>query len=399
MPLGTLIRWPRWSPDGAYVTFRLDSLRFALATLLLLDPVSSQTQPIARPEIVGEDQSFGAWTKDARYFVFAAGSPEMHDLWAVSSPTRSQRPDLVRPLRVTNGPMNWVWPTPGNTTGELYAFGETRRGELVQLLPGTGEWRPYPDGIPAYELDFSRDGQWVAYIHYPDHRLWIARVHGSERIQLSWPDFEAHQPHWSPDGTRIAFMGKPGDRWRVMIVDVATDRGQEPIPDGADQGVPTWLTDRRLVFGDWPTGDPRQVMKLHVFDVQHREAAIIAGSARLWTARCSPGGKYLAALRQDSKVLLISRWGSPGWRQVLSAEYLDGPTWSSDSRHIYLTNSGANRRELLSVDALSGSVEKVADIRNFPDTAEQWFGVAPDGSPLALRSVRVQEIYALRWRP
>jgi hypothetical protein len=30
-------------------------------------------------------------------------------------------------------------------------------------------------------------------------------------------------------------------------------------------------------------------------------------------------------------------------------------------------------------------------------TREQWFGVTPDGSPLALQAFPEQEIYRLRW--
>ena len=143
MPMGTLVRRLQWSPDGGNVTFALNNVRLALDALWLLNPLSERAQPIAQTELVGRDQSFGAWTKDGRYYVFAAGSPEVHDIWAISNPAGSRRPDLIQPLRVTNGPMNWVWPRSGNTTGEIYALGETRRAELVNLSPETGEWRPY----------------------------------------------------------------------------------------------------------------------------------------------------------------------------------------------------------------------------------------------------------------
>lgn len=186
-----------------------------------------------------------------------------------------------------------------------------------------------------------------------------------------------------------------------MIVDVATDQWQEPVPGGADQGVPGWVNDALIVYGDLPTGNPQQVMKLHALDLGTKEATVIPGSEGLWTVRCSPDGKYLSALRHDTtdhrdKALLVSRWGSSQWRQVLSGQNFTEQTWSADSRHLYLTNW---RRDLLRVDAVSGRVEKLADVYGFPVTKEQWFGVAPDGSPLALRSQGVQEIYKLRWRP
>ncbi|HTX39298.1 MAG TPA: hypothetical protein VME43_29975, partial [Bryobacteraceae bacterium] len=400
-PLGTSPMYPHWRPDGAHITFCLGNSRAYRSTLQLATPESDRMLPIARNEVVGDDQPFGSWTKDGRYFVFTAGSLELHDLWAVPDPASSSRPNLVQPRRLTNHSLNWRYPAPGNQTNELYAIGETRRPELVRLAADGGEWRPYldRDGIPAYELDSSRDAQLVTYVSYPDYRLWISRADGTERHQLAWPDFEVHQPHWSPDGKRIAFMGKPEDKWRVEIVDVAMDHWQEPIPDGEDQGVPTWVDDNIIVYGDWPTGDPRQVMRLHVIDLQRRQSSVIPGSDGLWTVRCSPDGKYLSALRRDmtqrSNALLVSRWGSSDWREILSREDFAEQTWSRDSRHLQVMDTG----ELLRVDAFTGRAEKLADLHNFPYTSEQWFGIAPDGSPLALLSVQVQEIYSVSWRP
>jgi dipeptidyl aminopeptidase/acylaminoacyl peptidase len=291
--------------------------------------------------------------------------------------------------------MNWGWPVAGKTASEVYAIGESQRSELVRRAQGSDAWQPYLDGIPAYELDVSRDGERVAYIHYPDHKLWIARANGTERVQIEWPDCEVHQPHWSPDGTRIALMGKPSDKWRVMIVEVATARGEVPLSRGEDQGVPSWTNDGRLVFGDWPTGDPRQVMKLHLLDLQQHRVSVLPASEGLWTVRSSPDGKYLAALSYDSKALLISKLGSSAWRQILSGDNLDDLMWSYDSEYVHVLQD----RKLVRVDVLSGRVQEIADVRDFPFTHEQWFGLAPDGSSLALRGALGQEIYSLTWQP
>jgi Tol biopolymer transport system component len=395
MPPGSYASRIQWAPDSSHISFVSANMKLSLMNLFLADTLTGNAWPMAQTGIVGEDQTFGAWTKDGRYFMFSAGSPEIHDLWAVEGPERARQPDRIPPLRITNGPMNWVEPISGNTTGEIYALGESRRRELVSLKPGTDSWRPYLNGIPGYELDFSRDGERVAYIHYPDHRLWIARVDGTERFELAWPSFEAHQPHWSPDGTRIAFMGKPRDKWRVMIVDAATDRGVEPVPDGEDQGVPTWTRDGRLVFGDWPTGDPQQVMKLHLLDLGQRQVGVLPASEGLWSVRCSPDGNYLAAFRQGSKALVVSRWGSSEWQEILSGEGMDDLVWAGDSKHLHLMRS----RQLVRVDVLNRRMEKIVDVHDFPFTHEQWFGLTPDGSLLGLRGALGQEIYSLQWQP
>ncbi len=60
------------------------------------------------------------------------------------------------------------------------------RGELVRYNAKSGDFVPYLGGISAGELDFTRDGQWVAYVTYPDNTLWRSKVDGSERLQLTY---------------------------------------------------------------------------------------------------------------------------------------------------------------------------------------------------------------------
>ena len=42
-------------------------------------------------------------------------------------------------------------------------------------------------GISAEFVSFSRDGQWVAYVSYPEGTLWRSKLDGSSRLQLTYP--------------------------------------------------------------------------------------------------------------------------------------------------------------------------------------------------------------------
>ena len=74
------------------------------------------------------------------------------------------------------------------------------------------------------QLSFSKDGQWVAYVSYPEGTLWKSKLDGSQRLQLSYPPLYAMLPSWSPDGKQIVFFdvfARPEgeivygfDRWR-----------------------------------------------------------------------------------------------------------------------------------------------------------------------------------------
>jgi hypothetical protein len=45
-------------------------------------------------------------------------------------------------------------------------------------------------------------------------------------------------------------------------------------------------------------------------------------------------------------------------------------------------------------------IERVADLKNFRQTGSYgvWLGMSPDDSPLLLRDIGTQEIYALDWQ-
>jgi serine/threonine protein kinase len=85
---------------------------------------------------------------------------------------------------------------------KLFTQGLQDRGELIRYDAQHRAFVPFLSGIWATDLRFSRDGQWVAYVSYPEGTLWRSRVDGSDRLQLTNPPVFAALPRWSPDGTQ-----------------------------------------------------------------------------------------------------------------------------------------------------------------------------------------------------
>ena len=84
------------------------------------------------------------------------------------------------------GPAATRSPLAGLDGKKLFATTSQARGRLARYDSRTGQFVPYLDGISAIGVDFSRDGQWIAYAQYPDLTLWRSKINGSDRLQLTF---------------------------------------------------------------------------------------------------------------------------------------------------------------------------------------------------------------------
>jgi len=76
-------------------------------------------------------------------------------------------------------------------------------------------------------------------------------------------------------------------------------------------------------------------------------------------------------------------------------------TWSPDGRYIGFDTSFTGDPEFFRVRVADGLIERVASLKNihrFFSQVGEWSGMAPDGSPLVVRDISTQEIYALDWQ-
>src|SRR5439155_166150 len=124
------------------------------------------------------------------------------------------------------------------------------------------------------------------------------------------------------------------------------------------------------VYGDWLYTKTPQVTKLHRFELSSRHATVLEGSEGLWTPRWSPDGRYISALRQDSKALLVSKSGSSDWHEILRGDTINDPMWSADSRYIYCLSDRPNR--LLRVAVSDGLIETIAKALQLRTTSTLW---------------------------
>jgi hypothetical protein len=94
----------------------------------------------------------------------------------------------------------------------------------------------------------------------------------------------------------------------------------------------------------------------------------------------------------DSRRLLLFDVALGKWTALYKGA-LEYPVWSRDGHHVYFDAATEVKR----VSINDGHVEVVARVTGLVRGAWNWLGLAPDDSPLLVRDVGTQEIYALDW--
>jgi WD40 repeat protein len=289
-------------------------------------------------------------------------------------------------------------PLPSKDGKKLYVTGVQPRAELVKYDAKSGELIPFLGGISAGDVDFSRDGQWVTYVSYPEGTLWRSKLDGSERLQLTYAPVQAALAHWSPDGKQIAFSATAlGKQWKLFLIGKDGGSAQAVTSDEVMETDPTWSSDgKRLAFGV-QSGNSSAIK---VLDVASHKISQLAGSDGIFAPRWSPDGRYSAAISLGNVRLILydvknAKW-MPVEKDLGAVGYL---AWSHDSASVNFDTS-LNKDPgyyLLRVSDLK--LEKVVDFKKkrfFPGQfgGSPWTGLGPGDVPLFPRDISTQEIYA-----
>jgi eukaryotic-like serine/threonine-protein kinase len=396
--------WPRWSPDGSRLRFTVNGANGSAIWEIAAD--GSRLHPLLTSWNNPPAECCGSWTFDGRYFVFQSSRGGVADIWAMREAGSLFRRVNHQPVQLTSGPTSTFAPLPSTDGNQIFVRTIQPRGQLVRFDAKSGEYDSLfpgaPPGIQGTGLDFSRDGKWIAYMSYPDGSLWRSRPDGSERSQLTYPPLLAYMPRWSPDGSRIAFMGQmPGKPWQLYIVSAQGGSPQQLIPDQRDQADPTWSPDgNSLAFGGQAVSekDAARVNAVRLLDLRTRSVTVIPGSEGLWSPRWAPVGGRLAAMSNDGNELFVYDFTTHAWSKLAKAS-IGYPTWSHNGDSIFFLNHLAGGDQVFRVSVATRKLEEVTDLKNFhgaPFLIGYWFGLAPDDSPLLIRDAGIWDFHALR---
>jgi serine/threonine protein kinase/Tol biopolymer transport system component len=385
---------PAWSPDGTVIRFRVGGAFSTSGTLWQVSVNGSDPHPLLPAWHTPPIECCGTWTPDGKYFLFQSQS----NIWARAEKGTWFGKADTHPVQVTSGPMSFSSPLPSKDGKKLFVVGALARGELSRYDVKSTEFVPFLSGISADSISFSRDGQWVAYVSFPEGTLWRSKSDGSQRIQLTYPPLSVRLPSWSPDGRQIGFYAFSGPE-KPKLYTVSTDGGtpREMIPEKSpEEWDPTWSPDgARIALGSGPS-DPNGAIR--ILDVRTNQISTVPASNGLFSPRWSPDGRYLVAMPLQSRSLMLFDFATQKWEEI--AKITCGfPNWSKSGDYVYFLHE-ENQPSVMRVRIRDRKIERVADLKNFRQTGfySVWLSLAPDDSPLLLRDTGTQEIYALDWQ-
>jgi serine/threonine protein kinase len=341
-----------------------------------------------------DDECCGKWTADGEYFVFQSSG----QIWALPRSGRlfHSQPE---PIALTSSPLSLSSPLPAKDGKKLFMAGQSYRGELTGYDLKSHQFSPFLGGISAEFMAFSRDGQWVAYVSYPEGTLWRSRLDGTSRQQLTYPPAYPVLPRWSPDGKEILyfeFAVSPQKPARMYAI--AAEGGSPHLlmaNDDRPQLDPNWSPDGgKVVFGG-ESNDPSSMIR--ILDLASHQVSTLPGSAGLYSPRWSPDGRYMAAFSGDSTKILLFHFDTGKWTELAQGNF-GWLTLSHDAQYVYVLEN-KTENAVVRIRISDQETEQVLDLKNFATTGRYGGSVAltPDGSVLLLRNTGSQEVYSVDW--
>jgi|RhiMethySRZTD1v2_1073278.scaffolds.fasta_scaffold02572_8 TolB protein len=188
-----------WSDDSKHVAFIASASYYASSGLTILTPIRNQP---------------GAPTTDSDIFV-----ANVDDVMA----------GTAVPKNITNSPYMIDEDADWSSDG----------AKIVFTSDPVSDWR----GVPLPGNPFN----------YPTKEIFLINPDGTGVTQLTFNSYEERAPAWSPDASRIAFLGRVGTRggntFEICVMN-ADGTNQVQLTDNAlFEGTMTWSPDgRRIIF-------------------------------------------------------------------------------------------------------------------------------------------------------
>jgi Tol biopolymer transport system component len=350
--------WPAWSPDGKQLAYVAEAEGYK--QLFLRTLATGEERCLTRHP---QDDILPSWSPDGKRLVFVRGRPDRSKL------------------------------DPSELDGWYYEGGDLWTLDLVS----DSATKLIDDGFgPAYSPDgawLALDAKWAG-----PRRIWVVDANGRNPRQVTADSSEAvihARPHWSPDGSKLAYRRIEKTKSDIMVVDLASQRIVRVTNDNVMDLDPVWSPDGRTTVFSSYRGGSLNLWRLPVGSDGQAVGPpdqLTTGAGADVQAALSPDGRRIAfavrGINSDIWRLPVSPTtgrptGAPSAVLATTREE-SRASWSPDGEKIAF-NSDRRGEMNLWVRTLADGAERQLTSGPGGDYQPNW---APDGKLLAFFSAR-----------
>jgi TolB protein len=412
---------PDWSPDGrrvVYASYRDDAIE-----LRLLDLASGQSSTLVANGAVNIEPR---WSPDGTRVTYTSSA---HDsLWHVFVVDMANDGAAAKPVRITperdSGLPRYYY----HRKDQYFSPAWSPDGREIILMSNRGHiwgsggfWRVearaggkareihYEETTWKARPDWSPDGRRVVYSSYLGrqwNQLWLMTSEGGDPLQLTYGEFDATNPRWSPAGDRIAYISNEQGNTSLWVLDVFSgarrevraERRRHLNPVGRVRLTVTTEGGARLparvsVLGS----DGRSFAPANAwhhaddgFDRTQRRFEYGYFHTNGWSTLTLPVGRYTVEVtrgpeyRVESREIEVRQGQNPPLSVKLAVlEDLEARGWYSGDLHVHMNYGGSYRNDpgRLAFQAQAEDLHVVENLivnkeGRVPDI--EWFRPDPD---------------------
>ncbi|MGI8480555.1 MAG: hypothetical protein ACR2MF_00560, partial [Chthoniobacterales bacterium] len=311
------------------------------------------------------------WSPDGKYLYFCSDRSGNMNLWRV--PVEEKTGKLLGEAEaVTSG---------GGTSSQHISFAQDGRRiayvtqeeiknlRKVTFDPSTekilGEPVPITRGsLQGVFPDPSPDGEWLAYYSLGKQQaIFIIRTDGADMRQLTDDAFKDREPHWSPNGKRIAFTSDRSGSSQIWAVN-RDGSGLQQLTQMAGAHHPVWSPDgTQMAYSIHTPKNDAYIFQVGQAWGDQNPAALAPLSDTSHTFESwswSLDGKRLAGHRHlaDASHAGVGVYNLESQKYYWLTDFGEWPLWFKDGRRILFADHG----KIFVVDSESKKYHEVLSV-------------------------------------
>ncbi len=356
---------PAWSANGEKIRFHTDNGAGSALSIWEMNADGSKLHPFLASVTPPTSQSAGQWTADGKYFLFSGCQNSDCNLWALRETWNWFRRSHQDPVQLTRGPDSLHVSIPAQTGSRVFAFSLRAHRELKRIDPQSDDSSFVTPNVRADEAVVSPDGNSLLYIDRPDGSLWLSKTETNKQLRLTNAPLITSAPRWSRDGKHILFTGvQPAHSRQIYLLSADGGAMRAVLPEGREGTSADWSPDGTQLVVAMRDTKIQPKFGIYLFKPQTGQFTLLPESRGFSQPRWSPDGRYIAALDENNRQLLLYEFQSQKWRPLAAGGLVGIPYWSDDSSAVYFQDQLEREQTVFRVNVTHADVQPVYRFAN-----------------------------------